>query len=86
MNKQKKWTFKEKVQIVKEFKKGATCSYLMKKYDISNSGTISRWNKEYDEGRLDVDNRGRKPQEIDDAEILKKAYALLMEIRTQQHK
>lgn len=88
MNKQKKWTFKEKVQIVKEFKKGATCSYLMKKYDISNSGTISRWNKEYDERRLDVDNRGkRKSQQIiDNAEILKKTYALLMEIRTQQHK
>ena len=49
-------------------------------------GTASRWNKEYDEGHLGIDNRGRKPQEIDDAEILKKAYALLMEIHTQQRK
>ncbi len=86
MGKHKKWTLEEKVKIVKEFKKGATCTYLMNKYDISNTGTISRWNKEYDEGRLGIDNRGRKAQEIDDVEILKKAYALLMEIRTQQHK
>ena len=38
-------------------------------YGISGCGTVSRWNKEHDEGRLGVDNRGRKPQEIDDAEI-----------------
>ena len=86
MGKHKKWTLEEKVKIVKEFKKGATISYLNNKYGISGCGTVSRWNKEHDEGRLGVDNRGRKPQEIDDAEILKKAYALLMEIRTQQHK
>ncbi len=86
MGKHKKWTLEEKVKIVKEFKKGATISYLNNKYGISGCGTVSRWNKEYDEGRLGVDNRGRKPQEIDDAEILKKAYALLIEIRTQQHK
>ena len=86
MGKHKKWTLEEKVKIVKEFKKGATISYLNNKYGISGFGTVSRWNKEYDEGRLGVDNRGRKPQEIDNAEILKKAYALLMEIRTQQYK
>lgn len=50
--------------------------------------TVSRWNKEYDEGRLGVDNRGKKKpqQEIEDIDILKKSYALLMEIRSQQHK
>lgn len=88
MGKHKKRTFEEKVQIVKEFKNGATISYLNNKYDISGLGTISRWNKEYDEGRLGIDNRGKKKsqQEIKDIDILKKAYALLIEIRSQQHK
>lgn len=88
MGKHKNKTLEEKIQIVKEFKKGATISYLCNKYDISNSGTISRWNKEYDEGRLGVDNRGKRKHktEIEDIDILKKSYALLMEIRSQQHK
>lgn len=88
MGKQKKRTFEEKVQIVKEFKNGATISYLNNKYGISGCGTISRWNKEYNERRLDVDNRGKRKsqREIKDIDILKKSYALLMEIRSQQHK
>lgn len=42
----------------------------------------------YDEGRLGIDNRGKKKYqtELEDIEILKKSYAFLMEIRTQQHK
>ena len=34
MGKQIKWTLEQKVNIVKEFKNGATISYLMKKYGI----------------------------------------------------
>ena len=88
MGKQKKWTMGQKIQIVTEFKQGATIKYLCKKYDISGLGTIRRWNKEYDEGRLGIDNRGRKKyhQELEDIDILKKSYALLMEIRSQRHK
>ena len=88
MGKHKKWTLEDKVQIVKEFKKGATISYLNKKYGILGCGTVSRWNQEYDEGRLGVDNRGKRKsqQVIEDIDILKKSYALLMEIRSQQHK
>ena len=88
MGKHKKWTLEDKVKIVKEFKKGATISYLNKKYGISGCGTVSRWNKEYDEGRLGIDNRGKRKyqMEIEDIDILKKSYALLMEIRSQQHK
>lgn len=39
-------------------------------------------------GRLGVDNRGEKKsqQAINDIDILKKSYALLMEIRSQQKK
>ena len=88
MGKHKKRTLEDKVKIVKEFKKGASINYLMKKYEISNSGTVSRWNKEYDDGKLGIDNRGKRKsqQEIEDIDILKKSYALLMEIRSQQHK
>ena len=88
MGKHKKWTLEDKVQIVKKFKKGATISYLNKKYGISGCGTVSRWNQEYDEGRLGIDNRGKRKSkmEIEDIDILKKSYALLMEIRSQQHK
>lgn len=87
MDKHKKWTLEDKVKIVKEFKKGATISYLNNKYGISGYGTVSRWNKEYDEGRLGIDNRGKRKYqtEIEDIDILKKSYALLMEIRSQQH-
>lgn len=88
MGKHKKRTLDDKVKIVKEFKNGATISYLNNKYGINGLGTVSRWNKEYDEGRLGVDNRGKRKsqQEIKDIDILKKSYALLMEIRSQQHK
>jgi Transposase. len=72
MGKHKKWTLDDKVKIVEEFKKGATISYLNNKYGISGYGTVSRWNKEYDEGRLGIDNRGRKSKEVDEKEILKK--------------
>lgn len=88
MGKHKTWTLEEKVKIVKEFKKGATISYLMKKYDIPGCGTVSIWNKKFDEGKLGIDNRGKRKsqREIEDIDILKKSYALLMEIRSQQHK
>lgn len=60
MSKQKKRTFEEKVQIVKDFKNGTTISYLNNKYGISGAGTISTWNKKYDEGKLEIDNRGKR--------------------------
>lgn len=71
--KHKKWTLEQKVKIVKEFKKGATISCLNNKYGISGCGTISRWNQEYDEGRLGVDNRGKRKsqQVIEDIDVLK---------------
>lgn len=86
MGKHTKWTLEQKEQIVKEFKQGATISYLMNKYDIPSWGTVSRWNQEYDKGILGQDNRGRRKQEIEDIDILKKSYALLKKIRNEQHK
>ena len=88
MGKHKKWTLEQNTKIVKEFKKGASISYLNNKYGISGMGTVSRWNQEYDKGILAKDNRGKKKsqREIEDIDILKKSYALLMEIRSQQRK
>ena len=88
MGKQRKWTLEEKIKIVKEFKKGATISYLMKKYNIPSWATVSVWNRKYDEGKLEIDNRGKRKsqQKVEDIDILKKSYALLMEIRSQQRK
>ena len=60
MGKQRKRALEGKVKIVKEFKKEATISYLMKKYDIPNWDTVSVWNKKYDEGKLETDNRGKR--------------------------
>ncbi len=88
MGKHKKWTLDQKIKIVKEFKSGATISYLNNKYGISGFGTVSRWNQEYDKGILGQDNRGKRKynKELEDIEILKKSYALLMKIRSKQHK
>lgn len=88
MGKHKKWTLEQKIKIVKEFKNGATISYLNSKYGISGNGTVSRWNQEYDKDILAKDNRGKRKynQELEDIDILKKSYALLMEIRSQQRK
>lgn len=87
MGKHKQRTYDEKVNIVKEFKNGASIPYLCKKHGINGKGTISVWNKKYDAGTLSTDNRGKNiTQEIEDIEILKKSYALLMEIRSKQHK
>lgn len=88
MGKQKKWNLETKIKIIKEFKDGASISYLNNKYGINGTSTISRWNQEYDKGILGKDNRGKKKynRELEDIDILKKSYALLMEIRSKQHK
>lgn len=86
MKNNKTWTYKEKLEIVKEFREGASIPYLNKKYGISSTGTISKWNKKYESNTLAQDKRGRKKQEIEDIDILKKSYALLMEIRKKQQK
>ena len=81
----KQRTFEEKKQIVEEILKGRTYSAVSKEYDVL-PGTIASWKKRYLEGRLEQDNRGKKIEEIEDVEILKKSYALLMKIRNTRHK
>ena len=83
MGKHTKRTLEEKIKIVKEYKAGASITYLCEKYGINGTGTISTWNRKYDEGTLSIDNRGKKKslEGIEDIDILKKCYAALMEIR-----
>ena len=73
MGKHKKWALEQKSKIVKEFKNGATISYLNNKYEISGMGTVCRWNQEYDKGILAKDDWGKKKynQELEDIDILK---------------
>ncbi len=42
MGKHKKWTLEQKIKIVKEFKNGATISYLNNKYGRYNKQMESR--------------------------------------------
>lgn len=86
MGKHMEKSYEEKKMIVEEKLAGKTYSYLCDKYNVSGSGTIANWKKKYLEGTLQIDNRGKPKSEIEDIEILKKSYALLMEIRSRQRK
>lgn len=86
MGKQTKRTYEEKEKIVKELLRGASYHYLSGKYNVSRPGTIANWKRKYLEGTLNQDNRGKPKKEIEDIDILKKSYALLMEIRNARHK
>lgn len=74
-------SYEEKKKIVEEQLNGSSYSKVSKKYNVG-SGTIANWKKKYLEGTLKNDNRGKPKHHIDDVEILKKCYALLMEIRS----
>ena len=81
-NKNKKWTLKEKEKIVKEHLNGLTINQLREKYNIKSTGTITGWKNKYLKGELIEKIKGRKKYNKDvEYEILKKSYALLMEIR-----
>ena len=79
-------SYEVKKKIVEELLSGKSYSTLAKKYEISRSGTIANWKRKYLNGTLNQDNRGKRLKPIEDIDILKKSYALLMEIRRQQHK
>jgi len=81
MGKHKKRRYEENKKIVEEQLSGTSYNSLSKKYDV-RTGTIANWKKKYLEGNLKQDKRGKKAKEYNDAEILKKCYALLMEMRS----
>ncbi|TLG70279.1 transposase [Culicoidibacter larvae] len=83
MGKHIKRTYEFKQMVVEEILAGKSYSYVSKKYNILD-GTIANWKKKYLNGTLAIDNRGRTPEPVEDIDILKKSYALLMEIRNKQ--
>lgn len=89
MGKHTKRTYEEKVQIVKEHLEGTTGKQLAIKYNILNRSIISTWKKKYFNGTLQNDGRGLKGENKEkelEYEILKKSFALLMEMRSKQNK
>ena len=89
MGKHVKRTYEEKEKIVKEYIGGKSGSYLARKYNIADKSIISTWKKKYLNGTLQNDNRGapkiNNSKELE-YEILKKSFALLKEIRSEQNK
>lgn len=81
MGKQVKRSYEEKKEIVEEQISGSSYAQVSKKYNV-RTGTIANWKKKYLNGTLDIDNRGKPKNNINDVEILKKCYALLIEIRS----
>ena len=64
---------------------GKSYSYVSDKYNVL-PGTIANWKRKLLEGTLHLDMRGKKVGEVEDIEIIKKSYTLLMKIRRTQHK
>ena len=85
MSKHNQRTYEEKLEIVQEILKGRTYTSVSEEYGLLK-GTIANWKKKHLEGTLHLDRRGRKAEDIEDIEIIKKSYALLMKIRRTQHK
>ena len=89
MGKHVKRTYEEKKKIVEEHLNGTSITVLMKKYNIKSNGTVTSWKKKYLNGTLQNDNRGapkiNNSKELE-YEILKKSFALLKEIRSEQNK
>lgn len=85
MGKQTVRTYEEKLVIVQEIMNGKSYSYVSDKYNVL-PGTIANWKRKLLEGTLHLDMRGKKVGEVEDIEIIKKSYTLLMKIRRTQHK
>lgn len=87
MERNRKWNYDEKIEIIKKHLNGESISQLRKKYHIKSTGSISSWKRRYLDGSLKDKPKGRKKMDKDmEYEILKKSYALLMEIRSKQNK
>ncbi len=87
MNKNKKWTIEEKRKIVGELLEGCSYRDLAEKYNVKSDGMIANWKRQYLNGELIEQKQGRpKYNKEVEYEILKKSFALLKEIRSEQRK
>lgn len=84
MGKQTIRSYEDKLMIVQEILNGKSYRSVSEKYNV-RTGTIANWKRKLMEGTLHLDRRGKKPGEVEDIEIIKKSYTLLMKIRKMQH-
>lgn len=84
MGKQTIRSYEDKLMIVQEILSGKSYRSVSEKYNV-RTGTIANWKRKLMEGTLHLDRRGKKPGEVEDIEIIKKSYTLLMKIRKMQH-
>ena len=83
MSKQRKWSYEIKVEICERLVSGQSYTSVAKEFNCKSRGMLANWKRKYLEGTLSKeDNRGRKKEQIDDLEILKKCYAQLIVIRS----
>jgi len=83
MSKNRKWSYKLKVEICKRLISGESYSYLAKEYNVKSTGMLANWKKAYLDGTLTKNRKqGRQKCEVGDVEILKKCFAQLMKIRS----
>ena len=85
MGKHQRRTYEEKLAIVQEVLSGRSYLSVSDEYNVLQ-GTIANWKKKHIEGTLHLDRRRLKPAEVEDIEIIKKSYTLLMKIRKTQLK
>ena len=80
MTKQKKRTYEEKLKIVNEVLMGRSYSSVSQEFGV-RGGTIANWKRKHLEGTLHLDRRGKSIGDVEDIEIIKKSYTVLMRIR-----
>ena len=84
MSKRKKWSYEFKVKCVEMLIEGRSYSSICDEYNISSSGMVANWKRDYLSGKLSKNEKIGRPvvSNADEYEILKKCYAQLMKIRS----
>ncbi|MDE8256163.1 helix-turn-helix domain-containing protein [Erysipelothrix rhusiopathiae] len=77
MGKQTIRSYEDKLMIVQEILNGKSYRSVSEKYNV-RTGTIANWKRKLMERTLHLDRCRKKPGEVEDIEIIKKSYTLLM--------
>ena len=71
----KKYTFKEKMIIIKEYEQGICSTNLSRKYGVSDN-TIRTWYRAYKQGKVGATKIGRPRKEVGEIDY-KERYEIL---------
>ncbi|RNM28436.1 hypothetical protein EF876_07565 [Erysipelothrix rhusiopathiae] len=77
MGKQTIRSYEDKLMIVQEILNGKSYRSVSEKYNV-RTGTIANWKRKLMERTLHLDRCRKKLGEVEDIEIIKKSYTLLM--------